>query len=294
MSRDPVASTTTVAFIGLGKMGFPMAGHLARAGHPVVVHTRTAARAEAWRGAHPGRIAATSAAAATGADIVCLCLPRDEDVRAVATEVMPAMAARAVLVDHSTASAALARELAAAAGARGLAFLDAPVAGGQPGAERGALSVMVGGDAAAVARAEPVFRCYAGTVTHMGPAGAGQLAKMVNQVAIAGIVASLAEALAFAARAGLDAERLLPALATGAARSFWMEYRARSTVDRVFEPGFTVDLMRKDLALCRAEGEALGARLPALSVLDDLLAELLGRGLGDRDIAAVYELMAPD
>ena len=211
-----------IAFVGLGVMGFPMAGHLAAAGHDLTVFNRTAAKAAQWTAKHKGRHAPTPAAAAAGADIVCTCVGNDDDLRAVVTGangVFAGMAKGAVLVDHTTASADLARELAAEAARLGFGFLDAPVSGGQAGAEKGQLTIMVGGDAATFARAEPVIKTYAKALTLMGPTGAGQLTKMVNQICIAGLVQALAEGFNFAMKAGLDTDKVLAVISKGAAQS---------------------------------------------------------------------------
>jgi 3-hydroxyisobutyrate dehydrogenase len=270
-----------VAFIGLGVMGGPMAGHLAAAGHEVVVFNRTAAKADAWLGAHRGRAAPTSAEAARDADIVMACVGNDADVRAVtlgSDGAFAGMSRGALFVDHTTTSAELARELNAAAGARSLVFLDAPVSGGQAGAEQGRLSVMVGGDQVAFTKAEPVLRAYAATLVHVGPAGSGQLTKMVNQICIAGLVQALAEGLHFAMRAGLDVEKVLAVVSRGAAQSWQMENRAKTMVEGRFDFGFAVEWMRKDLGFCLAEGRRNGSRLPVTAVVDQFYADVQAMG----------------
>lgn len=266
------------AFLGLGVMGAPMAGHLARAGHEVIVWNRTPAKAQAWRAAHAGSAADTPEAAAKGADIVFMCLGDDPDVRAVADQVLPVMKAGAALVDHTTASAALARDLDAACSARGLLWLDAPVSGGQAGADNGQLSIMCGGSEAAFAAAEPVMQAYAKAITHAGPAGAGQLVKMVNQICIAGLVQGLAEGLHFAEAAGLDPETVINAISKGAAQSWQMENRWRTMTQGEFEFGFAVDWMRKDLRIALEEARANGASLPVTALVDQFYAEIQSMG----------------
>ncbi len=278
------------AFIGLGTMGFPMAGHLARHGHEVVVYNRTAATADRWTAQHGGRAAATPAEAARGADAVFVCVGNDDDVRAVVCGehgALAALARGALLVDHTTTSAALARELAAAAAPHGVAFLDAPVSGGQAGAEQGILSVMVGGDAEAFTRAEPLMRCYGRTVRHLGPTGSGQLTKMVNQICIAGLVEGLAEALHFARAAGLDIPAVIGVISQGAARSWQMEQRWQSMVEGRFDFGFAVDWMRKDLGIVLDEARRNGAQLPVTALVDQLYAEVQALGGGRWDTSSL-------
>jgi 3-hydroxyisobutyrate dehydrogenase-like beta-hydroxyacid dehydrogenase len=270
-----------VAFIGLGVMGGPMAGHLAAKGHDVAVWNRTRARGEAWAAAHAGRLATSAADAATGADIVFTCVGNDDDVRDVvlgADGAFAGMAPGAVLVDHTTASAGLARELATEAARRGLGFLDAPASGGQVGAENGQLTIMVGGDAAVFARAEPAMRAYGRAVTLMGGPGAGQLTKMVNQICIAGLVQGLAEGLDFGLRAGLDMDRVLDVISSGAAQSWQMDNRGRTMIRGEFDFGFAVDWMRKDLAICAEEAAGNGARLEAARLVDGFYAEVQKMG----------------
>jgi 3-hydroxyisobutyrate dehydrogenase len=270
-----------VAFIGLGVMGFPMAGHLAAKGHEVTVFNRNTARAEQWTAAHKGGRAASPADAAKGAEVVFACVGADKDVREVAlaaTGAFAGMARGAIFVDHTTASAAIARELDAAARERGLGFLDAPVSGGQAGAENARLTVMVGGEAPAFERAKPAMDCYGRMVTLMGPAGSGQLTKMVNQICIAGLVQALAEGLNFATKAGLDGERVVDVIAKGAAQSWQMENRGKTMLKDQFEFGFAVDWMRKDLGICIEEAKRNGALLPVTALVDQFYAEVQGLG----------------
>ncbi|MBS0319689.1 MAG: NAD(P)-dependent oxidoreductase [Proteobacteria bacterium] len=283
-----------VAFLGLGVMGYPMAGHLARAGHHVTVYNRSAAKAARWAAAYGGRAAETPAAAARGAELVMMCVGNDADVRAVAAGAdgaLGAMANGATLVDHTTASADVAREMHAAAAARGVAFLDAPVSGGQAGAENGKLTIMVGGDAQAFAAAEPVLATYARAVTLMGGPGAGQLTKMVNQVCIAGLVQALAEGINFAQRAGLDAERVLDVISKGAAQSWQMENRGKTMVADKFDFGFAVDWMRKDLGIALDEGRRNGAALPVAALVDQLYNRVQARGGGRWDTSSLIRLL---
>lgn len=266
------------AFLGLGVMGAPMAGHLARAGHDVTVWNRTYGKAQAWLADHSGSAAVTPQDAAKGADIVFMCLGDDPDVRAIADQVLPVMKPGAALVDHTTASAALARDLAEAADARGVLWLDAPVSGGQAGAENGQLSIMCGGTDAAFAAAQPVMQAYAKAITHAGPAGAGQLIKMVNQICIAGLVQGLAEGLHFAGAAGLDPETVINAISKGAAQSWQMENRWRTMTKGEFEFGFAVDWMRKDLRIALDEARANGASLPVTALVDQFYAEVQSMG----------------
>ena len=273
-----------VAFVGLGVMGYPMAGHLAAAGHAVRVYNRTATRSEAWLGEHAGSAAATPAAAAEGADVVCLCVGNDDDVRSVALAaegVVAGLQPGAILIDHTTASAELAKELAAAAAERGAGFLDAPVSGGQAGAENGQLTIMVGGDAATFAAAEPVLACYARAVRRMGDVGAGQLTKMVNQVCIAGVLQGLAEGLHFAERAGLDVDAVVEVISKGAAQSWQMDNRAATMRRREFDFGFAVKWMRKDLDMTLAAARRLRASMPLTALVDQFYADVEALG-GER------------
>jgi 3-hydroxyisobutyrate dehydrogenase-like beta-hydroxyacid dehydrogenase len=283
-----------VAWLCLGTMGFPMAGHLARAGHALTVWNRTPARAEAWVRAHGGRAAATPAEAARGAALVCVCSGDDGDLREVVAGEQGALSEMergAVLVDHTTVSTELTRELAATAAVRGVAWLDAPVSGGQAGAEQGRLAIMAGGDAATFARARPVLEAYARAITHVGPTGAGQLTKLVNQICIGGLIQALAEALRFAERAGLDGERVLDVISHGAAQSWQMDNRARTMLAGKFDFGFAVDLMRKDLRLALAEARANGAQLPVTALVDQLYARLQAAGHGRSDTSSLIALL---
>jgi len=283
-----------LAFLGLGVMGYPMAGHLARAGHSLVVYNRTPAKAAKWVEQHGGTSAPTPAAAAAGAEIVLMCVGNDDDVRAVAAGndgALGAMAAGAFLVDHTTASAQVAREIHAAAKAKGVDFLDAPVSGGQAGAENGKLTIMVGGDAAAFARVEGVLAHYARAVTLMGAPGSGQLTKMVNQICIAGLAQALAEGINFAQRAGLDAERVLDVIGKGAAQSWQMENRGKTMVADKFDFGFAVDWMRKDLAICLAESRANGAALPVTALVDQFYARVQAMGGARWDTSSLIRVL---
>jgi 3-hydroxyisobutyrate dehydrogenase-like beta-hydroxyacid dehydrogenase len=283
-----------VAFIGLGVMGFPMAGHLAAKGHDVTVYNRTASRADDWTKAHEGTSAPTPAAAASGAEIVFTCVGNDDDVRAIALGAdgaLAGMAEGAILVDHTTASAGLARELAAAAEAKGVGFLDAPVSGGQAGAENGILTIMVGGEQAIFDRAEETMACYGRAVTLMGEAGSGQLTKMVNQICIAGLVQGLSEGVNFAMRAGLDARQVIDVISKGAAQSWQMENRAYTMIEGKFDFGFAVNWMRKDLGICLAEAHNNKARLPVTALIDQFYAQVQQRG-GERwDTSSLIHLL---
>ena len=269
------------AFIGLGVMGFPMAGYLAARGHEVVVFNRSADKAEQWLGKHEGTSAATAAKAAAGADIVFCCVGNDDDVREVTlaeTGALPAMSPGSILVDHTTASATLARELHAAADERKVGFLDAPLSGGQAGAENGQLTIMVGGDDNVFERARPVMDSYAKAITLIGPAGSGQLAKMVNQVCIAGLLQGLAEGLDFALRADLDVEKVISAISKGAAQSWQMDNRWQTMVNGEFDFGFAVDWMRKDLGFALEEAGRNGARLEVTALVDRYYEEVQAMG----------------
>jgi 3-hydroxyisobutyrate dehydrogenase len=282
-----------VAFIGLGVMGSPMARHLAvKGGHDLTVYNRTAAKAEAWVAAHGGRAAPTPAQAAEGADFVFSCVGNDHDLRAVTLGpdgAFGAMKAGAVFIDNTTASADIARELAVAATARGFGFLDAPVSGGQSGAENGVLTVMVGGDAADYAKAEPVIATFARMVKHLGPSGAGQLTKMVNQICIAGLVQGLSEGLHFARKAGLDIEAVVDTISKGAAQSWQMENRSKTMNVGKFDYGFAVDWMRKDLGICLSEAKTNGARLPVTALVDQFYAEVQAMGGGRWDTSSLIK-----
>jgi 3-hydroxyisobutyrate dehydrogenase-like beta-hydroxyacid dehydrogenase len=267
-----------VAFIGLGRMGFPMAGHLAAAGHMVTVFNRNRARAEEWCGKHKGRAAATVVEAARNRHIVFSCVGDDPDIRAIADAAFPAMKPGAIFVDHTTGSAKLAEELAREAATQGLAFVDAPVSGGEAGAQKGQLTVMCGGDEAAYVAAEPVIRAYAKMVRRLGPAGAGQKTKMVNQICIAGLVQALSEGVAFAEAAGLDPAAVVDVISKGAAQSWQMENRAATMHERKFDFGFAVEWMRKDLRIALAEARANGAKLPVTALVDQFYADVEAMG----------------
>ncbi|WP_026358507.1 NAD(P)-dependent oxidoreductase [Aureimonas ureilytica] len=270
------------AFIGLGVMGFPMAGHLkAKGGHEVAVFNRTGAKAERWASEHGGTAHATPREAAEGADFVFVCVGNDDDVRSVVlgeTGALAGMKPGAVLVDHTTASAELARELDAAARERGLRFLDAPVSGGQAGAENGVLTVMVGGEAETFEAARPVIQSYARMVGLMGPAGSGQLAKMMNQICIAGLVEGLSEAVHFGQKAGLDIATVIDVISKGAAGSWQMENRHKTMAAGQYEFGFAVEWMRKDLGICLSEARRNGASLPVTALVDQFYAEVESLG----------------
>ena len=281
-----------VAFLGLGVMGFPMAGHLARAGHQVTVYNRSAAKAQAWAAEYGGRTAGTPAEAATGAEFVFACVGNDDDLRSVVLGEQGAfagMARGAVFVDHTTASAQVARELHAAGLARGLQFVDAPVSGGQAGAVNGALTVMCGGDPAAFEAMRPVAMAFARAVTLVGGPGAGQLAKMVNQTCIAGLVQGLAEAIAFGDKAGLDMKLVLEVIGKGAAQSWQMDNRGPTMVDDKFDFGFAVDWMRKDLGLVLDEARRNGARLPVTALVDQFYGDVQRMGGGRLDSSSLIK-----
>ena len=279
-----------VSFIGLGVMGYPMAGFLAGAGHDVTVYNRTAAKAEQWAAEHEGRSAPTPAAAADGCDFVFCCVGNDDDLRAVTTGpdgAFAAMTPGAVFVDHTTTSAKLARELHTEAEQHGFAFVDAPVSGGQAGAENGQLTVMIGGDAEAVERAAPLIDCYAKMQARLGESGSGQLAKMVNQICIDGTVQGLSEALHFAGRAGLDAAAVVEVIAKGAAQSWQMDNRAETMLAGTFDYGFAVDWMRKDLGYVLAEARENGAHLPVTALVDQFYSEVQALGGGRWDTSSL-------
>jgi 3-hydroxyisobutyrate dehydrogenase len=267
-----------LAFIGLGVMGYPMAGHLARAGQEVRVFNRSPEKARRWAAEHGGAAFESAGEAAEECAAVALCVGNDEDVRICLTQVLPAMAAGGVVIDHTTASATLAREAAEAARAQGRWFVDAPVSGGEAGAKAGALSVMAGGEEAAFALAEPVIGAYAKAIRRIGGPGAGQLAKMVNQICIAGVVQGLAEAVHFAKTAGLDTEAVYQAISKGAAQSWQLDNRFATMAQGRFDFGFAVDWMRKDLGLVLDEARASGARLPLTALVDQFYAEVQAMG----------------
>ncbi|WOB08153.1 NAD(P)-dependent oxidoreductase [Piscinibacter gummiphilus] len=279
-SYDPI-KPQKVAFLGLGVMGYPMAGHLKRAGHDVVVYNRTAAKASQWVGEYGGASDSTPEAAAKGADIVFACVGNDDDLRAVTVGERGAfggMKEGAIFVDHTTASAEVARELSAEAKSRGLQFIDAPVSGGNLGAINGALTVMCGGDAKAFATIQPVAMAFSKAVTLLGESGSGQLAKMVNQICIAGLVQGLAEAIAFGQKAGLDMKVVLGVIGKGAAQSWQMDNRGPTMIEGKFDFGFAVDWMRKDLGLVLDEAKRNGARLPVTALVDQFYADVQAQG----------------
>ena len=288
---EPVPSRR-VAFLGLGVMGHPMAGHLARAGHRVTVYNRSAAKAIDWQAQYGGERAATPAAAAAGAEFVFACVGNDDDLRSVvlgSDGAFAGMAPGAVFVDHTTASAAVARELHADAIEHGLQFIDAPVSGGQAGAVNGALTVMCGGDPAAFDAMRPLALAYARAVTRVGDSGAGQLAKMVNQTCIAGLVQGLAEAIAFGEKAGLDMKQVLEVIGKGAAQSWQMDNRGPTMVEDRFDFGFAVDWMRKDLGLVLDEARRNGARLPVTALVDQFYADVQRMGGGRLDSSSLIK-----
>jgi 3-hydroxyisobutyrate dehydrogenase len=292
-----MADQLKVAFIGLGVMGYPMAGHLRTAGHMVSVYNRTAAKAEAWVAEGSGSAHATPREAAEGCDIVFVCVGNDDDVRSVVLGddgALAGMAAGAILTDHTTASADLARELAETCAERDIGFLDAPVSGGQAGAENGALTVMVGGTAETFARANPVIDAYAQACTLIGPSGSGQLAKMVNQICIAGVVQGLSEAMNFGMKSGLDMEKVIGTISKGAAQSWQMENRWQTMVDGQYDFGFAVDWMRKDLGICLAETARNDARLPMTALVDQFYAQVQARGGGRWDTSSLLHLLSND
>jgi 3-hydroxyisobutyrate dehydrogenase-like beta-hydroxyacid dehydrogenase len=283
-----------LAFLGLGVMGFPMAGHLAKAGHELVVYNRTAAKAQAWVKAHGGAARSTPAEAAAEAEIVFACVGNDDDLRAVILGSQGALAGMkkgAILADHTTASAEVARELYKAAKDKGVGFLDAPVSGGEAGAVNGKLTIMVGGDDGVFAKAEPVMAHYARAVTRMGEAGAGQLTKMVNQICIAGMVQALSEGLNFAKRAGLDAKKAVETISKGAAQSWQMDNRSLTMLDGKFEFGFAVDWMRKDLSICLGEARRNQAALPVTALVDQFYQRIQERGGGRWDTSSLINLL---
>lgn len=267
-----------IGFVGLGVMGGPMARHLLAAGHDVAGYNRSCEKARGWAQTNGGRFAATVSEAADGADLLILCVGKDDDVRQVVTEAVAVLPKGAVVVDHTTTSAKIAREMAALCADHGLAFVDAPVSGGQAGAENGQLSVMAGGDAGALETARPALMAYSKAIQHMGPSGAGQLTKMVNQIAIAGVVQGLAEAVHFAQVAGLDTDAAYDAISKGAAQSWQMDNRWKTAAKGEFEFGFAVDWMRKDLGLVLDEARDNGARLSVTALVDQFYAEVQAMG----------------
>ncbi|MCX2974391.1 NAD(P)-dependent oxidoreductase [Halieaceae bacterium IMCC8485] len=283
-----------LAFIGLGVMGFPMAGHLQRAGHEVTVYNRTAEKAQKWVAQYGGDSAETPHQAVIGAQVVCLCVGNDDDVRSVMLGeqgIITACSPGTVVIDHTTASADLARELYVATAQVDSGFLDAPVSGGQAGAENGALTVMVGGEQSVFERAFPVIDCYARCARLLGPSGSGQLAKMANQICIAGIVQGLAEALEFSAQAGLDSAAVIEVISQGAAQSWQMENRYQTMLAGKYEHGFAVDWMRKDLGMVLAEADAMGLDLPVAALVDGFYSEVQSMGGGRWDTSSLFARM---
>jgi 3-hydroxyisobutyrate dehydrogenase len=281
-----------LAFLGLGVMGYPMAGHLAAKGHEVTVYNRTAAKAEKWAAQHGGNWAATPAEAAAGADMVMACVGNDDDLRAVClgeSGAFAGMKAGALFVDHTTVSAAVTRELYAAAKGVGVSFVDAPVSGGQAGAENGQLVIMCGGEQAAYDAAEPVMSSYAKLCKRLGESGAGQLTKMVNQICIAGLVQGLSEGLHFAEKAGLDGREVIEVIGGGAAGSWQMVNRYKTMLDDHFEHGFAVDWMRKDLGICLATANETGASLPVTALVDQFYKEVQKMGGGRWDTSSLFK-----
>ena len=279
-----------LAFVGLGVMGFPMAGHLQRAGHQVTVYNRTASKAQAWQTQFGGHTATTPAAAAEQAELVFVCVGNDADLDSVtlgADGVLRSLAPGALLVDHTTASADMARRLDQACQAKGCGFVDAPVSGGQQGAENGQLTIMCGGQDDSVAKATQVMAAYARAITHLGPAGSGQLTKMVNQICVAGVLQGLAEAMAFAERAGLDLDKVISAISQGAAGSWQMSNRHQTMIADEYEHGFAIDWMRKDLDICLAEAARNGADLTITAQINDYYREIQAMGGGRWDTSAL-------
>jgi len=279
-----------LAFIGLGVMGYPMAGHLQKSGHDVTVYNRTGQKAENWVAEYHGHAASTPAKAASGAEMVFSCVGNDDDLRAVTIGgdgAFETMAKGAVFVDHTTVSAKVTRELSAKATAHGFDFVDAPVSGGEAGAQNGVLSVMCGGDPAAYARAEPVIAAYAKACSHLGDSGAGQLTKMVNQICIAGLLQGLAEGLNFAQVAGLDGRAVVDVIAHGAAGSWQMSNRYETMLDDDFDLGFAVDWMRKDMGICLDEAKSNGASLPVTALVDQFYSDIQKMGGGRWDTSSL-------
>jgi len=281
-----------IAFLGLGVMGYPMAGHLARAGHDVTVYNRTYAKAEKWRNEYRGEIATTPGEVVKGASNIFTCLGDDPDVEAVVEQAAGSLKSGAIFVDHTTASPALARRLHAALAGRGVGFVDAPVSGGQAGAEAGKLSIMCGGGARDVEKAHGAMNAYAARVVHIGPAGHGQLCKAVNQICIAGVLQGLSEGIHFAARSGLDIERVLEAISGGAAQSWQMENRAKTMAADEFEFGFAVDWMRKDLRIALSEARENGAALPATALIDQFYGDIQAMGGGRWDTSSLVRRLS--
>ena len=282
-----------IGFAGLGVMGGPMARHLIKAGHEVAGYNRSPDKARAWAEANGGRFAESVGEAAEGAGLFVLCVGNDDDVRQVVGEALPALKSGAVIVDHTTTSAKVAREMAELCGARGVAFIDAPVSGGQAGAENGQLSVMAGGDAVALETARPAVMAYSKAIQHMGPSGSGQLTKMVNQIAIAGVVQGLAEAVHFAKVAGLDTDAAYDAVSKGAAQSWQMDNRWKTAAKGEFEFGFAVDWMRKDLGLVLDEARRNGSHLALTALVDQFYSEVQGMGGNRWDTSSLKARLKP-
>ncbi len=285
---------TKVAFIGLGVMGYPMAGYLAKAGHDVTVYNRTTAKAEKWVQEYGGALSETPKGAAEGADVVCACVGNDDDLRSVTygdDGILAGMKPGSIFLDHTTASADVAREIGAKAGAQEVQFLDGPVSGGQAGAENGTLTVMVGGEQAAFDMAAPIADCYAQAFTLLGPTGSGQLCKMVNQICIAGLVQGLSEGIAFGQKAGLDVGKVIDVISKGAAQSWQMQNRASTMINDEFEFGFAVDWMRKDLGICLAEANNNGARLPVTALVDQFYGAVQNKGGNRWDTSSLLRLL---
>jgi 3-hydroxyisobutyrate dehydrogenase len=291
-TNTPAPTLKRIAFLGLGVMGFPMAGHLARAGHHVTVYNRTTSKSQQWAAEYSGQIAVTPALAAQEADIVCCCVGNDDDVRSVTIGqhgAFTSMPAGSIFVDHTTTSVLLAHELYASAAQRNIAFIDAPVSGGQVGAIAGKLTMMCGGDVPAFTQIQPILHAYAPAMTLIGKSGAGQLAKMVNQICIAGVIQSLAEGLAFGLRAGLDMEKVLSVIDKGAAGSWQMQQRGQTMLKNEFDFGFAVDWMRKDLGLCLEQAKQNGALLPNTALIDQFYAEVQNMGGGRWDTSSLIK-----
>lgn len=282
----------SVAFIGLGVMGYPMAGHLAKAGYQVTVYNRTQSKAENWTKEYPGQMAATPAQAAAGADIVFTCVGNDEDLRSVVLgdeAILSSLSKHSIIVDHSTTSATVARELHQACQAQNNHFIDAPVSGGQQGAEKGALTIMCGADESSYEAVLPLLKCYAKAVTLMGPQGAGQLTKMCNQIAVAGVIQGLAESMSFAEQAGLDVAKVVEVMSAGAASSWQMVNRYQTMIKDDYNHGFAVDWMRKDLGICLAEAKQNQALLPVTELVDQFYADIQAMGGGRWDTSSLFK-----
>ncbi|WP_404418250.1 NAD(P)-dependent oxidoreductase [Marinospirillum sp.] len=288
-----MTANKNLAFIGLGVMGAPMASHLVQAGHQVCVYNRTSSKAQDWLDQHPGQSFAVSPAkAAAEADIVLLCVGNDDDVREVMTGeegILKTLKPGSLVIDHTTASATLAEEMADACNQKQIDFLDAPVSGGQQGAEKGQLTIMVGGEKAAFERGLPLMELFAKAVTHMGPTGSGQMTKMVNQICIAGLVQALSEGLNFADRAGLDQQKVIDVISQGAAGSWQMSNRHQTMIANEYEHGFAVDWMRKDLAICLHQAREFGAQLPITALVDQFYAEVQNLGGGRWDTSSLLK-----